>query len=159
MKKIFYLLAVLIPAFAFTSCDDQDNLPDVDFKVSISNGAFYNNEIYVVQGDTLQIESVQVVNNEQGKAVTIPYVNYYFDYNQIGTNAIEPYGFDIAFPETLPIGRYYLQLSAPVFAVDKMPGYALITYTVNVVQSVNDIPAEAVHSSQTEAHVQENAVD
>ena len=152
-KTLLYLFAAVIPALAFTSCDDHDDLPDVSFNVNIADGSFYNNEIYVVQGDTLHIESVAVTNNEQGKAVTIPYVNYYFEFNFIGQNAIEPFGFDIAFPETLPIGRYTLEIGCPVFAVDKAPGYAMLSYRVNVVESVADIPNEATQTSLAAAHV------
>lgn len=157
MKKIVYLLAAIIPALAFTACDDHDDIPDVDFNVTISGGKFANNDIYVVQGDTLAIDGVQVVNNEHGKAVTIPYVNYYFNYSFIGQNAIEPYGFDIAIPEELPVGQYALELTAPVFAVDKAPGYAVISYRVNVVSSADDIPDATVQTVQTTAHVTDNA--
>lgn len=153
MKKFTYLLAVLVPFFAFTACDDNDSLPDVDFKVQIADAAFYNGELYVVQGDTIKIESVEVVNNEKGKSVTIPYINYFFDYQALGRNVIEPYQFDIAITESVVIGKHYLELTAPVFAVDKEPGYAVVTYTVNVVQSLSDIPIEAQHTVMTHAHM------
>lgn len=155
-KKFFFLVAAVATMFAFTSCDDNDSLPDVDFRVTLEGGVFANNDIYVVQGDTLTVASVQVVNNEQGKSVTIPYVNYYFNHQFIGRNAIEPFNFDIAMPETMPIGKYYLELTAPVFAVDKEPGYAVISYVVNVVQSADDIPDNSVASTQLAAHVTEN---
>lgn len=154
MKKIVYLLAAFIPVLALTSCDDHDELPDVSFNVAISGGVFSSpGNIDVVQGDTLSIESVAVVNNEQGKAVTIPYVNYYFNYRFIGQNPIEPYGFDVDFPETIPVGKYRLELTAPVFAVDKTPGYAILTYTVNVVASADDLPDSGTQAVLSTAHV------
>lgn len=156
MKKIVYAFAAIIAVLGFTSCNDNDSLPDVDFKVSIANGRFENNDIYVVQGDTLSVESVQVVNNEQGKAVTVPYVNYYFNYQFVGRNVMEPYGFNIVIPESLPIGKYTLELTAPVFAVDKEPGYAVMTYNVKVVASADEIPTDGAVSSQLTAHVTEN---
>lgn len=156
MKKIFYLLAAVIPALAFTACDDKDDLPDVDFNVTISGAEFHDNDIYVVQGDTLSFDGVEVVNNEHGKGVTIPYVNYYFGYQFVGQNAIAPYGFDIVIPEELPIGKYPVELTAPVYAVDKAPGYAVITYNVNVVASAEDLPADGVQSVLTTAHVSES---
>ena len=157
MKKIVYLLAAIIPALAFTSCDEKEDVPDVNFNVAISGGAFTSTEdIYVVQGDTLSINSVEVFNNEQGKGATIPYVNYYFNHQFIGQNPIQPYGFDIVIPESLMIGKYVLELTAPVFAVDKEPGYAILTYNVHVVQSADDIPNNSMQTVSSTAHVTEN---
>ena len=39
------------------------------------------------------------------------------------------------------LGAHRLQIYAPVFAVDKDLAFALLSYTVNVVESVEDIPA------------------
>lgn len=157
MKKIVYLLAAVIPALVFTSCDDSADVPDVDFNVAITGGTFTSaSDIYVVQGDTLRVNSVEAVNNEHGKSVTIPYVNYYFNYMFIGQNALQPYGFNIAIPDSLPVGTYSLELTAPVFAEDKEPGYAIMTYRVNVVESAEDIPDGGVQTVLTTAHITEN---
>ena len=156
MKKIVYLFAAILPALAFTSCDDNEDIPDVDFNVAISGATFSDNEIYVVAGDTLSIDGVAVINNEQGKGATIPYVNYYFDNFFIGQNAVEPYNFDIAINDNVPIGRHVLEMTAPVFAADKEPGYAIITYKVNVVESAEDLPQGGLQTDVTTAHVTEN---
>ena len=156
MKKIFYLFAALIPALAFTSCDDKNDLPDVDFNVTVSGASFVNNDIYVVQGDTLRVDGVSVINNEHNKGVMIPYVNYYFDGFFVGQNPIEPYGFDIVVTDAVPVGKHSLELTAPVYAVDKEPGYAVLSYTVNVVASSDDIPATAVQNNISTAKVTEN---
>ena len=153
MKKIFYLMAALLPALAFTACDDKDELPDVDFNVAISNASFVDNEIYVVQGDTLTIDGVEAINNEQGKGVTIPYVNYYFDGLFLGQEAIAPYGFKIDVNDNVMIGTHYLKMTCPVFAVDKEPGYAIITYKVNVIESSDDIPSSGVQAVLTNSDV------
>lgn len=152
MKKIVYLSAALFFAFAFTGCDDSNELPDVSFDVAISGASFANGEIYVAQGNSIEIEEVKVVNNEYGRNATIPYVNYYFNYNFIGQNAIEPYNFTIDIPDNLPLGEYSLELTAPVFATDKEPGYAIVTYKVKVVESAEDIPSDATQTARTAAH-------
>ena len=139
-KKLFYMLAALVPALAITSCDDSNDLPNVDFNVQIENGVVADNQIYVAQGDTLYVESVSVVNNEQGKAVTIPYVNYYLNNVFIGQSIIQPYGIKIPISEKFPVGQYPLDLVAPVYAVDKTPAEALLSYTVNVVENKESIP-------------------
>lgn len=159
MKKIVYLLAALIPALSFTSCDDNDDVPDVDFNVTFSKAQFADDQVYVVQGDTIDIQSVEAINNEQGKGVTIPYVNYYFDGIFVGQNPIAPYGFDIVVPDNVIIGKHTLQISCPVFAVDKAPGYAVVTYTVNVVQSDDDIPSDAVQTVITTANVTQQSAN
>ena len=57
MKKIFSLLAMALSlAFVTTSCDDND-LPDVDINIAVSNAEIVDHQMYVVRGDTLKIES------------------------------------------------------------------------------------------------------
>ena len=61
MKKFIYLAIALIALpFALTSCSDDDDLPNVDYTIEIAGGVMdqTDNQIYVVQGDTLTIESL-----------------------------------------------------------------------------------------------------
>lgn len=146
MKKILYLAAIVAASFSLYSCDDHADIPDVDFNVSISGGVFDNNTIYVVRGNTLSIDNVQVVNNESGKGVTLPYVNYYLNHQFMGQNSEEPYGFEITFPESMILGKYVLEITAPVFAVDKEPGYAVLTYNIKLVESADDVPSGGVQN-------------
>lgn len=153
MKKIVYLIAGVLATLGMASCEDANDLPDVNFNVAISGAQFVGNEIYVVQGSSINVDEVSVVNNEHGKGATIPYVNYYFDYRFIGQNAQAPYGFTIDIPDSVMIGSYSLEITAPVFATDKAPGYGIVTYKVNVVQSADDIPDNGVQNVITTAHV------
>ena len=49
MKKLLFLLIVL--PFMLVSCDDDEEMPNVDFKVEISGGKNVDGIIYVLKGD------------------------------------------------------------------------------------------------------------
>jgi len=141
MKRLIHTLLLLpLLAAGFTSCDDDNDLPDVDIYVNISGAKNIEGTIYVVQGDTLYIDSIDVVNREEGKAAMISSATYYWDYLNIGTAVLPPYSFAIATSAKTPIGRHLLQIESPVAAVDKELGIALLGYIVEVVSSADDIP-------------------
>lgn len=147
MKKILSLLLLTLPlAMGFTACSDDDDLPDVNMSITVSNATKIGDVIYVVQGDTLYIDSIAVVNNEAGKAAAITAATYYWDYQPLGTSMIPPYGFAIvtAAPEGefagTPVGKHLLQIETPLLAVDKQLATAVLVYTVEVVASKDDIP-------------------
>lgn len=136
--KALYLLPLMM--LAFTSCNDDDDTPDVDFYVSISGAANIDNNIYLVRGDTLFIDSINVVNREPGKEALISSATYYWDYMRLGTAVLAPYGFAIATSEQTPVGNHLLEIETPVLAVDKSPGIAVLAYTVKVVADSTEIP-------------------
>ncbi len=140
MKKLLILLTVLVPLIYATSCNDDDDLPNVKFNVAITGGQFVGEQIYVVSGDTLSFDSVGVINNDAGKAALITYANYYWDYQFIGQNMIPPFGYNIYINESIPLGRHLLEIYAPVYAVDKSPAFAIYAVFVNVVGAAEDIP-------------------
>lgn len=147
MKKIFSLFAMALSlAFVTTSCDDND-LPDVDINIAVSNAEIVDHQMYVVRGDTLKIESINVRNNEAGKPAAITEASYYWDGYFLGEAWQAPFAFNIvttkptAELDGTALGAHRLQIYAPVFAVDKDLAFALLSYTVNVVESVEDIPA------------------
>ena len=92
MKRIFYLLFVL--PLLLVSCKDDDDMPNVDFKVEISGGKFVNNTIYVVKGDTLKVEKIEIVSHD--KKVAMGEVSYFWDGRFLFTNPIPPYKISIA---------------------------------------------------------------
>lgn len=142
MKK-FFLFALVLSGLAFvaTSCDDDDDLPNVDFSVSISGAENIDGTIYVVQGDTLSIDSLGVTNVGSNKPAAITGAEYYWDYAWIGTSAIQPYGFNIVTTPATRLGNHLLQIKTGVVAVDKAPGVAILAYNVNVVADSSEIPA------------------
>lgn len=141
MKKIVLALLCLIPVLGFTSCDDEKDLPDVDFSLTVSGGEVYDNQLYVVADSTLSIDAVNVVNNDGNKGVAIPYVDYYVDGVFIGRSVAVPFGISIP-TEVLemPAGKYTLLIACPVYAVDKEAAFASLSYALNVVPTEDDMP-------------------
>ena len=80
MKKLYYVLLMALPVLYFASCDDDNNLPDVDVSIQVDGGVSVDGKIYVVQGDTLKVESINVINNEEGKEAIITSATYSWDY-------------------------------------------------------------------------------
>lgn len=152
MKKILYFLLVLpLLAGGFISCDDDNDLPDVDLGISISNAKNIDGKIYLVAGDTLVVDSILITNNEKDKTALVTSATYYWNGLNLGTNYIYPYGFAIAtkkyeanedgqFTGTRP-GDYLLAIETPVAAEGKSLAIAVQTYVVTVVESEEDIPS------------------
>ena len=57
MKKVFYLL-LFLPLFMVSCDDNDDDFPKVKMSVEISGAKVVDRTIYVVQGDTLSIDSI-----------------------------------------------------------------------------------------------------
>ena len=60
MKKILFLVLVL-PLLVVSCNDDENDLPNIDFEVSITGGINIDGVLYVIKGDTLSIDSVDVI--------------------------------------------------------------------------------------------------
>ncbi len=152
MKKFIYLAIALIALpFALTSCSDDDDLPNVDYTIAISGGVMdqTDNVIYVVQGDTLNIESLGVKNLDSNKVAAITGADYYWDYTWLGASTLPPYGFSIAVTDATPVGKHLLQIKTGVVAVDKEPAIGIVAYEVNVVADAGDLPNTATGRSFT----------
>lgn len=140
MKKYLYFLLLLIPAFALVSCDDDKDLPDVDFDFTFENAIDVDGTLYVVQGETMEVTSIQVINNEPDKRAMITAANYYWDYYFLGSTVQPPYAFEIDVDAETPLGDHLLEVEAPLYAVDKAPAVAVVAFKVKVVASPEDIP-------------------
>lgn len=141
MKKILMLLMAVLP-LALASCSDKNDLPDVDFEVQISGGVYSDGSLYVVQGQTLTIDAINVTNREAGKAAAITSAAYYWDGYYLGTNLMPPYGFEIETTAETPLGRHLLEITAPLIAVDKEVATSVLVYDVYVVADATDLPTE-----------------
>ena len=141
MKKFFYLLLLLIP-LGLTSChDDDDDLPNVDFDVTFDDAVIDENGIiYVVQGESFSVDAVKVINRDPGKSALITSATYFWDAFPLGTSIIEPFAFEIETSPTTPLGDHSLQISCPVYAVDKEAATALVSFTVRVGGDETDLP-------------------
>lgn len=142
MKKILSAILLALPMLAVVSCDDDGkSLPDVDFNFEIENAVRgENGALYVVQGENLEIKSIQVINKDKDKNAMITAANYYWDYYYIGSAIQPPYGFEIEITDNTPVGAHLLQVEAPLFAEDKEAATAVVTFNVEVVPAPENIP-------------------
>ena len=142
MKKFFYLLLALPLAIFATSCSDDDkDVPDVAIEASF-NAAQYDGGLYVVQGDTLTIERLDLINHTN-KNGGLSSASYYLDNIRVGTTILQPYTFSIL-TEGLPVGVHSLGITAQISVVDYPISIAGFEVPLNIVASADDIPAGAV---------------
>lgn len=140
------MLLALPMAFAFTSCDDESDLPDVTMSITVSDAVQNGDVIYVVQGDVLKVDGIEVTNNEAGKNAAITSATYYWDGVPQGVSILPPYGFDLITVKTTdevegtPLGNHQLVINCPLLAEDKEVATAVLAYTVTVVSSADEIP-------------------
>ncbi len=153
MKKIHTLLlsAIAMAVCAgFTSCEDDDDLPDVTLGITIEGGVFDDDgDIYVVQGDGLNVLSVNVQNNVPGQTAALANVSYYFDYKFIGTTNIPPFRCAGLTGTDTPVGDYDLDITCNVLAVDKEVATALLDYDIEVVPDASYLPANGTQTIVT----------
>ena len=135
MKRLLYFI-VLLP-FIFVSCKNDDEIPNVDFKVEISGGKYVNDKIYVVKGDTLTLEKVEIVSHD--KNATIGEVSYFWDGQFIFTNPFPPYKISIS-TNKMALDVHRLHFNCPVYAEDYPILTAYFDYKVELVEIQDSIP-------------------
>lgn len=140
MKKFLSLFLLAIPMLAFVSCHDDNDLPDVDFNFTFENATKVDGKLYAVQGQPFKVASIEVINKDANKGAMITAANYYWDYYYIGSSVQPPYAFEIQLSEDTPLGQHLLEMQAPLFAEDKEAATAVVSFTVEVVASAEDIP-------------------
>lgn len=139
MKKLYYFFLLALPMLFMVSCDDDNNLPDVDVSVKIEGAVNLDGILYAVQGDTISIESINVVNREEGKSAIITSASYSWDYRFIGVSVTPPYGADFVTTD-MTVGPHLLQVECPLFAVDKSAAVLFFAYKVIIVENADEIP-------------------
>ena len=143
MKKYFYYILLLLPlAMVATACDDDDDnkVPDVSVNATISGGVFYEDEIYVVQGEELKIDALSLVNRTK-KDGAMGAVTYYWDNYLIGTNITQPFSLTVNTADQ-PVGRHLLQAQMPRYLVDYPICWGYIQYYVNIVETADELPGD-----------------
>lgn len=147
MKKLVLLLLAL--PFILVACDDDDKVPDVDFDITMSGGVSVDGTIYMVQGDTLDVESITVIaGSNVKKGVAIGGATYYWDYDIAGATVTPPFGYSFD-TQYARIGNHLLQIECPVLAIDFAPATAIVSYFVSIVEKKEDIPAGPVDQHTT----------
>lgn len=143
MKKLYlYLFAAILPilGLSMASCDDDDNMPNVSISFDFDQGTVVDGTVYVVQGDTVGIKAIDIVNNEAGKGAAITNVNYYWDGMFYAPAIFEPFAMIFPTSENTPLGDHTISATCSVLAVDKTLASAIVNATVRVVASADDIP-------------------
>ncbi len=141
MKRLYYLLLALPLAF-FASCDDDNDLPEVTFDVTMSGGVESEGQIYVVQGETLMVDEVKVTS-DTNSAATLGATTYFWNGLPVGTTIVVPFAWEFNTTGLEP-GAYSMQIQTNVYQTDKAPAVALLSYRINVVASADDLPAGSV---------------
>lgn len=145
MKKVFYLLLIL--SLFIVSCEDHDDdFPRVKISVGISGAKVIDRTIYVVQGDTLSIDSIGIEAVDHNKEVVIAATSYYWDRIYVGTSTLPPFEFSVD-TGLLVTGRHLLQMRSSLLAVDYSPVVATLTYPVKIVEDEADIPSGDVETT------------
>lgn len=146
MKRLNFLALALVAMLPliFTSCSNDDDLPEVNLAVAFSGASENDGTLYVMQGDNLVIDGLTVTPVSGSKKATLGATAYYWDYQFLGTSIMEPFGLSIN-TERLPVGKYLLQINTTVFQVDKSVGIAYISLPV-VVVTADEMPKGARQS-------------
>lgn len=140
MKKLFYLLLMALPVIGMTSCDDDDDVPDVSLSATFEGVTRVDHTLYVVSGETIDIESINLIDNTK-KGAVIGSASYFWDYYRLGGTIVAPYGMKIN-TEGVQLGSHLLQIKVSIYAVDYSPCVGYMEYPVKIVASESDIPTE-----------------
>lgn len=152
MKKLFYLLLLALPVIGMTSCDDDDDLPNVSLTATIEGATRVDHTLYVVSGDVIDIKSINLIDNTK-KGAVIGSASYFWDYYRLGGTIVAPYGMEID-TDGVQLGNHLLQINVSIYAVDYSPCIGYMEYPVKIVASESDIPTEGdVETSPTVALV------
>lgn len=144
MKKLLYLLLAL--PLMLVSCSNDDDYPEVRVGVDYTGATTVDGTLYVVRGDTLNIDSVYVTPIDASKPAVISSVTYVLNGVSLGIAPTSPYSLSIL-TEPLKAGKYDLRLQMGVFQNGKTPGIAYVTLPVAVVDNASQIP-----SGSTDTH-------
>ena len=139
MKKFLYLL-LLLPLGFLASCDDGNDVPDVDINVTFDNVVKEDGILYVVQDKGFAVRSVTCEGI--GANALISSVTYYWDYVGGLFSFVAPFTqvFDTS---ATPVGNHILRLNMEVLQEGKSLGFAIVEYKVKVVASEEDIPGDS----------------
>ena len=135
MKKIFYLLLIL--PLMMVSCKD-DEMPNVKFNVEFSGGKNVNGVIYVVKGDTLNVENVEIASHDS-KGAAMGAVSYFWDGLFLLTNPFSPYKIKIP-TDDMVLPNHILEFNCPLYVDDSPILTAYFRYPVKLVSTPDSIP-------------------
>lgn len=152
MRKLAKYLLLAIPAMlAFTSCDDSGKeLPQVIMNVNYSNASQVNGILYVVQGDTLKVDSITLTKKPNTKNAAILRVGLGINGFLTDYTTIPPFAMQVP-TESLDTGRYVMTIQGDVVQVGKSPAVALIATKLKVVADAGEVPPTDTPSNSINA--------
>lgn len=133
-------MLLAIPLLGLVACHDDNDLPDVDFNFTIENATRVDGYLYIVQGETMDITSIEVVNKDSDKPAIITAANFYWDYYYIGSAIEPPFAFSVETSTETPLGDHILQVESPLYAEGKTAATSVVTFRVKVVADASEIP-------------------
>lgn len=147
MKKLFYFLMALPLALSFTSCDDDDDkLPDVSLSINLEGVQKADKIYYAVQGDTIVLQSIELINNTDKRGTLGTYAVYWDGIPMYRTNIytdplclidtnVSPYGL---------LGNHRLTIAADIAVVDYPLCVGAADFYIKVVENEDEIPDTSV---------------
>ncbi len=142
MKKLLYLLLVVPFAMMFSSCNNDDDLPNVDVTMSFHNAVVDDGTVYVLQDQPFEITGLttKAVDSNQQSAI----VNVRYFWNGIPATSLTwaglPAEIDMANVPQTESGNYVLGLNATLLETDKSISYCAINVPIKAVESEADLP-------------------
>lgn len=140
MKKLLYLL-LLVPLGMVTGCSKDDEVKPFDMTLTLSGVTQDNGNFYTVSGNDVTIESLEVKALD-GTSTSVANVVYFLD----GMPLVGVPGdfFDGTFSTAgLPVGQHTLGVTGNLLQVGASIQNFAATYTLNIVQSEEDLPSGA----------------
>lgn len=142
MKKLLYLLLLIPAAFIFSSCSDDDKLPNVDITMTFDNAVVDNGTLYVMQDSVFSMTSLstKAVGNDKQTAI----VNVKYFWNGIPAPGLTwsafPLQINMAQFPTVKSGANVLGLRATLLEVDKSIAYCDLNVPIKAVETEADFP-------------------
>lgn len=150
MKKLALLL---LPALmlAFTSCHDDDDLPQVSINTTYTGATMVDGTLYVVQEQEFAITSVVATPLREGKNAGITAVDYGIDGWNVGYTAVAPFAitFDAG---TFTVGKHLLSMTMMIVEEGCSPATGYYATDLVVVATADEIPVPDDSTEQGVIH-------
>lgn len=128
-----------LPVIFLASCHDDDDLPDVNMGMELSGGVVADGSIYVVEGDTLFVDSVSITSNITDKTAAIIALTYRLDGWPFVTVGQMPFATMVP-TYNLEVGEHKFGFEGPIVQESKTPATAYSMYRLIVVSDSTQIP-------------------
>ncbi|MDE6650011.1 MAG: hypothetical protein K2K45_08790 [Muribaculaceae bacterium] len=142
MKKLLYLLLVLPFTMMFSSCSNDNDLPNVEITMSFDNAAVDDGTVYVVQDSVFSITGISTKALDSNQQAAIANVRYFWNGypapNLTWSNM--PIEIDMAQMPVTSSGKCLLGLNATLLETDKSMAYCSLDIPIQTVESVDSLP-------------------